>query len=91
MALQNYQEEVLFRMYDEQIIGHNYKPIQRIATIIRWENITKQYSVKEKFPSVFRHLIKKGYIDDHGKRGKAGSLSKLGVSYVLGKLAKEKL
>lgn len=89
MTLRDYEEEVLFRMYDERIIGHNYKPIQKIATIIRWGDITKQYESKEKFPSVFRHLINKGYIDDPGKRGKAGSLSRLGVSYVLGKMQKK--
>jgi len=89
MPLQDYEEKILFRMYDERIIGHNYKPIQRIAAMIRWDDIVKQYQVKGKFPSVFRHLINKGYVDDHGKRGKAGSLSRLGASYVLGKTQKE--
>lgn len=89
MAIKDYEEETLLRMYDERIIGHNYKPIQKIAVIIGWYNIVKKYGVKQKFPSVFRHLISKGYIDDHGKRGKAGSLSRLGVLYVLGKIQKK--
>jgi hypothetical protein len=83
--MKNYEEEVLFRMYDEQIIGYRYKSIQSIFSIVRWNDLVKKYGVREKFPSVFRHLINKGYIDDHGKRGKAGSLSRLGVSYVVEK------
>ncbi len=72
-------------MYDNQIIGHNYKPIQKVATIIKWNEIRKKHGVRKKFSSVFRRLISKGYVDDHGKRGEAGSLSRMGVLYVIGK------
>jgi len=85
ITLQEYEEEVLFRMYDNQIIGNNYKPIQKVAAIIKWSEIQRKFGVRKKFSSVFRHLISKGYVDDHGKRGKAGSLSRMGVLYVIGK------
>lgn len=86
--LKPYEEEILFQMYDKQIIGDSYTRIQKIATIIKWNNIAKKYKVRKKFAGVFHHLIHKGYIDDHGKRGKAGSLSRFGVLYVIGKRRK---
>jgi len=72
-------------MYDKQIIGDSYASIQTIATRIKWNSIAKKHKVRKKFANVFRYLIRKGYIDDHGKRGKAGSLSRFGVLYVIGK------
>lgn len=85
MALEAYEEEVLLQMYDHQIIGHNYKSTQRMAAIIKWSDIAQKYGVRKSFPRVLRRLIIKGYVDDHGKRGKAGSLSRFGVLYVIGK------
>jgi len=43
-----------------------------------------KHEIRKKFQTVFRHLINKGYIDGHGKNGKAGSLSPIGKSYVIG-------
>ncbi len=83
--LKPYEEEILFRMYDQQIIGHKYTSIQTIKARIKWSEITRKHGVRKKFTNIFHHLIRKGYIDDHGKRGKAGSLSSLGVLYVVGK------
>jgi len=85
MALEAYEEEVLLQMYDHQIIGHNYKSTQRIAAIIKWGDIAQKYGVEKSFSRVLRRLISKGYVDDHGKRGKAGSLSRFGVLYVIEK------
>jgi len=85
MPIEAYEEEVLFQMYDNEIIGYKYFPVQKIASIIKWKAIAKKYKVKKKFSSVIKHLINKGYIDGHGKSGDVASLSKLGVDYVLGK------
>jgi hypothetical protein len=83
--LKSYEEQILLRMYDELIIGHKYKTTQKIASIIGWDEIAKKHGVRKKFQSVLRHLISKGYIEGHGKRGKAGSLSRFGVLYVIGR------
>ena len=85
MPLEDYEEEVLLRMYDNQIIGHNYFSIQKVASLIKWREIARKYRVRKKFSSVIKRLVSKGYVDDHGKSGKAASLTRLGVAYVIGR------
>lgn len=46
VPLQPYEEEILRRMYDNDIIGWNYKPIEKIAKIIKWRNLATQYKIK---------------------------------------------
>jgi hypothetical protein len=85
MTLEPHEEEVLFAMYDQQLIGNSYKSIQKVCSMIKWSKIAKKYRVKKVCKNVLRRLASKGYIDFHGKSGNVASLSKLGVGYVLGK------
>jgi len=83
MALETYEEAILFKMYDCRIIGNKgYKSIEEIQRFIKWDKIRRQYQVRKKFKNVLRGLIGKGYIDDHGKSGKVASLSPIGTAYV---------
>lgn len=86
VPLESYEEEVLIRMYNEGLIRHAYKSIQRIRSKVRWDEIAERYRVTRSFEGVIRHLARKGYIDLHGKRGDVASLSSIGVSYVWAKL-----
>ena len=88
MVLEAYEEEVLFSMYDNQIIRMNYTSVQKVASKIRWHEIASKHRIRKSFQSVVRHLHSKGYIDDNGKSGNVASLSQLGVDYVVGKLHK---
>jgi len=85
VTLQPYEEETLRRMYDNDIIGWNYKPIEKIAKIIKWRDLAKQYKVKSKFKTVIKNLVNKGYLTDHGKKYKVASLTRLGIAYIEGK------
>lgn len=87
MALKDYEDEVLMRMFDETIIGHDYLPVERVASKINWMEIQHQYTRARKrgFRRVLRHLANKGYVDQQGKSGNTASLSRLGVAYVMGK------
>ncbi len=85
MVLKDYEDEILIKMYDNSLIGYNYKPIQTIASKINWMEIQYKYGVNPKFRRVLRHLSNKGYVNLHGKSGNTASLTRLGVAYVLGK------
>jgi len=88
VSLEPFEEEVLRRMYDNDIIGWNYKSIEKIAKIIKWKDLAKQYKVKSKFKTTIRNLVKKGYLSDHGKNYRVASLTKLGIAYIEGKQTK---
>jgi hypothetical protein len=83
--LEEYQEEILFRIYDNRIIAMNYCSVEKVASIIKWQTIAKQYGVKKSFRKVLRNLHSKGYLDSHGKSFDVISLSRFGVEYVAGK------
>lgn len=85
MPLEAYEEEVLERMYDNRLIGNSYSSIQNVSSRIKWANICQKYGIKKKFSSVIKHLANKGYVDTHGKSGNVAALTRLGVTYVLGK------
>ena len=80
----DHEDEVLIRMFDKDVIGMNYKSVERIASKIKWSDIASKYRVKKSFQSVIRELIGKLVVTDHGKSGKVASLTKLGVDYVRG-------
>lgn len=84
--LKDYQEEVLFRMFNDKIIATDYCAIEKVASIIKWQDIAKKYKVRKSFPKVLRKLHSKGYVDFHGKSGDVASLSRIGVGYVMGKI-----
>ena len=83
--LKDYEEEVLFRMFDSKIIAMNYCAVEKVASIIKWQTIAKKFRVKKSFSSVLGRLHSKGYIDDHGKSGAVASLTRTGTEYVMGK------
>jgi hypothetical protein len=85
MTLELHEEEILFAMYDLQLIGNSYKSIQKVCSMIKWIKIAKKYGIKKGCKKVLRSLASKGYINFHGKSGRVASLSRLGVLYVIGK------
>lgn len=90
MALEPYEEEVLFAMFDSGLIGpKDYKSVEKVCSIIKWSQIAQKYKVKKKCSNVLRHLSSKGYINFHGKAGDVASLTKLGVDYVIGRIRKK--
>jgi hypothetical protein len=86
--LEDYEEEVILRLYDNGLIAMRYCSIQKAANVIKWQDIAKKYSVKRGFSNVLRRLASKGYVDEHGKSVDVVSLTRLGVLYVKGKLQK---
>ena len=89
MTLEPYEEEVLVRMYDKELIMMRYTSIQRIRGMIRWDEIAQKYGVKRSLNKVFRHLFNTGYVSDHGKSGDVASLTKIGVEYVLQRTSRQ--
>jgi hypothetical protein len=85
-ALELYENEVLKRMYDKEIIGMNYFAVEKVAGIVKWDEIARNYRVKKSFNKVVRHLRNKGLVTDHGKSGAVVSLTQIGVLYVRGLL-----
>jgi hypothetical protein len=85
MTLKPHEEEILFAMYDQQLICNSYTSIQKVCSMIKWTKIAKKYGIKKSCKKVLRRLVSKGYVDFHGKSGNVASLSRLGVLYVIGK------
>ena len=83
--MESYEDEVLIRMFDKDIIGMNYKSVERVATKIKWNEIANKFRVKKSFQSVIRELVNMGLVTDHGKSGRVASLTQLGVAYVKNK------
>jgi hypothetical protein len=82
VALEDYEMEILFRLYDEGIIMHQYFAIEKVRVRIRWLEIVQKYRVKKSFSNVIRKLYNKGYINFGGKSGDVCSLSEFGAAYV---------
>lgn len=85
MTIAPHEEEVLFAMYDNGLIGTNYKAIEKVCSMIKWIQIARKYSIRKSCSRVLRRLASKGYVDLHGKAGNVASLTKFGVDYVMGK------
>ena len=83
--LEEYEEEVLFRLYDNSLIKMRYCAVEKAAALVKWGDISKKYGVKKSFNNVLKKLRSKGYVDDHGKSGDVVSLTLKGVLYVKGK------
>lgn len=84
--LEPYEEEVLLAMYDKGVIGMAYTSVQKIAAMIKWNDIARKYSVRRKFSKVLDRLHSKGYVDFHGKSRDVASLSRFGVQYAYAKM-----
>jgi hypothetical protein len=85
MTLEAYEEEILEKMYDNRLIGGGYTSIEKVCSIIKWEQISKKYGIRKSCSKAIERLAKRGYVDLHGKSGDVASLTRFGVSYVLGK------
>jgi hypothetical protein len=72
-------------MYDEGIIGMDYRPVQIVRAKVNWIELSGRYKIRKGFPAIIRRLENKGYLSTHGKSGDVCSLTQLGVLYVLGK------
>jgi|YelNatPaOPRAMG01_1025707.scaffolds.fasta_scaffold52152_3 hypothetical protein len=77
--LKPYEEEILIKMLEKEIIGMNYTSIEKIASKIKWNDIANRFKVKKSFPSIIKGLISKQLVTDHGKSGRVASLTKAGV------------
>lgn len=77
--LRPYEEEILIKMLEKEIIGMNYTSIEKVASKIKWNDISNRFKVKKSFSSVIRELINKQLLTDHGKSGRVASLTKSGV------------
>lgn len=77
--LKPYEEEILIRMLEKEIIGMNYTSIEKVASKIKWNDIANRFKIKKSFSSIIRGLINKQLITDHGKSGRVASLTKTGV------------
>jgi len=77
--LEAYEEEILVKMLEKEIIGMNYTSVEKIASKIKWSDIVSRFRIKKSFQSVIRELIRKQLITDHGKSGRVASLTKAGV------------
>lgn len=86
--LEDYQDEILFRMFDNKIIAMQYYAVEKVSSIIKWPDIARKYRIKKSFSNVLGNLHSKGYVDFHGKSRDVVSLSRLGTDYVMGKKAR---
>ena len=77
--LKPYEEEILVRMLEKEIIGMNYTSTEKVASKIKWFEIVNKFRVKKSFQAVIRELINKQLITDHGKSSRVASLTKVGV------------
>lgn len=84
--MKDYEEAVLIALFDEKVIGNNYKPIQKAARKIKWFEIAKKYGVKKSFKKVLQGLANKGLVSDHGKSGRVISLTLAGLAYLRSEL-----
>jgi hypothetical protein len=84
LTLEKYEEEILRRMYDEEIIDMAYKSTEVVRSKINWIQIAQEHRIRKKFSSIMERLEKKGYVSSHGKRGDVYSLTFLGIAYVKG-------
>lgn len=82
--LEKYEDEILVRMFQKELIGIRYTSIERVASKIKWQEIASEYRIKRSFQSVMRRLINLQLVTDHGKSGKVASLTIAGVEYVKG-------
>jgi hypothetical protein len=89
LTLERYEEEILRRLYDEDIIAMQYKPVEVVRSKINWIEISQQYKIKKKFSSVMERLERKGYVTSHGKSGNVYSLTFSGVAYVKERFSNE--
>ena len=74
-------------MYDNEIVGMNYRPIKIVSHEVDWVELQQKYHIRKSFDSVMKRLEIRGYVFSHGKSGRVYSLTKIGVDYVKGRFA----
>ncbi len=62
MLLKDYEEQILRRMFDENIIMNKYKPAEMVRSKIRWSEIRVKYNVRKKFENIMRRMEAGGYV-----------------------------
>jgi DNA-binding PadR family transcriptional regulator len=88
--VEDYEEEILAKMFDEEIIAMDYRPTETIRSKINWTGMQSKYRIKKKFSTVMKRLENKGYVSSHGKSGGVYSLTQDGVHYVMGNQQEER-
>ena len=87
-GLDPFELEILVRMYDEGIILTDYLPIERVASKIRWTQLSAAFKVKKGFKGILKHLKSRGLVTDQGKSLEVVSLTKYGVVLAREELAR---
>ena len=82
MLLKDYEEQILRRMFDENIIMNKYKPTEMVRSKIRWSELRDRYHIRKKFETIMHRMETGGYVTSHGKSGQVYSLAEFGVYYV---------
>ncbi len=82
-GLEEYEREVIVRLMEEGYVGRKYAPIERVASVINWNELANRYGVGRGFKSVLRSLKAKGLVTDHGKSLQVVSLTKEGFRLAL--------
>jgi hypothetical protein len=90
LPLKEYENEVLIRMLDKEIINYRYLPTETISHQINWNEIQASFNIKKKFKSIMEKLKNKGYVTDHGKSGEVYSLTFIGLAYAKNKSSNRK-
>ena len=72
---------IILRMYNKKLIGGNCKSIQLIAKLVNWDDLRKEYGIKQGFKSYMRPLFGK-FIENRGDE--VLSLNKNGFKLALG-------
>ena len=80
--LQEYEIEVLRRIYLKDIIGKKYRPIELVERIIKWNEISSKFRIRKGFKRVAKRLVGLGYLSNHGKSMSVISITKKGVLLV---------
>ncbi len=56
--LLKYEIEVLRRIYMKGIIKKEYRPIELVERVIKWEEISSKFRIKNGFKRVAKKLVK---------------------------------
>ncbi len=81
--MKEYEEEIIIRMLEAGYILSTYAPLEKVASVINWDELATKHKVRKGIKSVFRSLKAKGLITDHGKSLRVVSLTKEGVRMAL--------
>lgn len=54
--MKEFEDVVLVRMYDKELFSMNYKSIEKVASMVKWQDIQHKYQVKKSFKKSYRQF-----------------------------------